>query len=119
MLLKEFFGRSLDLQSNERKRNDKLRDELFQFVIEHDRLHKDYFFPIARKIKLAQKQNTGESNFTEEFLPMVKKGCLEFYHKKNMMGKPEKVFTKDLQEEMCERLYNHYYEDIIKDHYKL
>jgi len=119
MLLNEFFGRSLNLKSSEKKSDETIKEEIFQFVLEHDRLHKDYFFPVARKIRYAQAKGDSGSNYMSEFMPMVKKGCLEFYHRKKLTGKPEKVFPKELQEELCQKLYDHYYEDIIKGQYKV
>jgi hypothetical protein len=53
------------------------------------------------------------------FMPMVIKGCREYYADKKMQGKLGKVFSKDLREEMCKRLYDHYKDDIKKDVYKL
>lgn len=119
MLLNEFFGRSLNLKNTDKKSDESLREEVFQYVLEHDRLHKDYFFPVARKIRYAHAKGNNGSNYMAEFMPMVKKGCLEFYHKNKMTGKPDKVFPRELQEELCEKLYNHYYEDIIKGQYKV
>jgi hypothetical protein len=52
-------------------------------------------------------------------MPMVIKGCREYYADKKMQGKLGKVFSKDLREEMCKRLYDHYKDDIKKDVYKL
>jgi hypothetical protein len=52
-------------------------------------------------------------------MPMVERGCKEFYYKKKMSGRLGKLFPKDLREEMCEKLYDHYCQDILKDQYQL
>jgi hypothetical protein len=121
MLLKEFFGRSLNLKKESSKQDDKgKQDDLFWYILDHDRLHKDYFMPLAKKIKKNQLENVLDNKeIVKEFMPMVNKGCMEYYHKKKMEGRPEKLFNKEMREEICQRLYDHYYEDIIKGSYKL
>jgi hypothetical protein len=36
-----------------------------------------------------------------------------------MQGKLGKIFSEELRKDMCERLYDHYKEDIVKEKYKL
>jgi hypothetical protein len=119
MLLNEFFSKPIDVnQKNKEDRNEKFDDDLFYFMIDHDKLHKDYFFPIAEKLK----KKTGQcedSEILEMFMPMVIKGCKEFYADRKMTGKLGKKFTKELREELCKRLYEHYKEGILKDQYRL
>jgi hypothetical protein len=50
---------------------------------------------------------------------MVVKGCKEYYAHKQLKGKLGKVFSKELRKEMCERIFDHYKEDIINDKYKI
>jgi len=123
MLLTEFFGRAVKV-GNKLDQKEKDRDEenldLFYYILDHDKLHKDYFFPLAKKIKKMHKNGKlAKEKITMEFMPMVNKGCLEYYNHKKLDGKPEKHFSKTLREALCEKLYDHYYEDIIKDNYKL
>ena len=119
MKLVEFFGRSMDLNTNKRKdqTDEKFDDDLFWYIVDHDKLHKDYFFPIAKKLKALKE--CGPEMVLEMFMPMVKKGCKEYYEYKEMKGKLGKVFPEDMREEMCKRLYDHYREDIKKDKYNL
>lgn len=121
MKLLEFFGKTtIANKSSEKHNNDFSNDELFWFIVDNDSLHKKHFFPIAKKIKESHHTNKKDRpNFVAEFMPMVKQGCLEFYAKEKMIGKPAKLFPKDLREEMCQRLYDHYYEDVIKGQYNL
>jgi len=122
MFLTEFFGKSLDIKSSsDQDHNDQeIANELFQYILDHDRLHKEYFHPLAKKIS-RQQQNKKEnkSQLVKEFMPMVEKGCKEFYHKNKMSGKLGKVFPLDMREELCDRLYDHYCDDIKRDKYKL
>lgn len=122
MKLFEFFGRSINLDKPKQddRRDKELDHDLFWFILDHDKLHKDYFFPLARKIKSTHKtESYNKEQVVAEFMPMVEKGCKEYYIKNKMQGKLGKAFPKELREELCEKLYNHYYEDIIKDCYNL
>lgn len=120
MLLNEFFGKNIDpIKDAQRGRDDKnLGDELFWYIIDHDKLHKDYFFPIAAKISKLKGKVDREAT-VKEFLPMVLKGCKEFYEHKKMKGHLGRAFSKELRKDMCERLLDHYKEDIVKGKYKL
>lgn len=119
MLLNEFFGKTLKPQKN--KDSDLTKsDDLFWFILDHDKLHKDHFFPVAKKIKSGIKKNTVKKDeCIMELKPMVEKGCLEYYHSHKMSGKPSKLFPKELRDDMCNRLYDHYYENIKKNNFEL
>jgi hypothetical protein len=123
MLLNEFFGKAVnptkELEKDHKEKN--IGDDLFWYIVDHDRLHTDYLLPLAKKMKQAHdKHDTLDKESTvREFMPMVKKGCQEYYHHAKLKGHPEKIFTKDLQKDMCEKLFDHFREDVIKDKYKL
>jgi hypothetical protein len=122
MLLKEFFGKGIDpiKMSHKNGHGDRINDELFWFIIDHDKLHKDYFHPLAVKIKKSFESNKDDKEkFVKEFMPMVKKGCKEFYIHKKMKGSLGHAFPEELRKDMCERLFDHYREDIIKEKYKV
>lgn len=120
MKLLEFFSKPIDIRSNQKNKhqnNNVKTDDLFWYIIDHDKLHKDFFFPIARKLKNLKECDA--EMVLELFMPMVKKGCKEFYVHEKMDGKLGKIFPKDLREELCHRLYDHYKDDIQKDKYNL
>ena len=123
MLLKEFFGKAVNIDKEMAKTNQDqgLGNDLFWYIIDHDKLHKDFFHPIANKIYKAQKsKNVDKEALIKEFMPMVRKGCQEFYEYNKLSGHFESNFSKQLMDEMCERLYDHYKDDIAKNkHYKL
>lgn len=123
MLLKEFFGSAIKAGNkmiDGKDRDKDQNDDLFWYILDHDKLHKDYFLPIAQKIKKQHNENHEDKTaIMKEFMPMVNKGCVEYYNKKKMAGKIGKLFPKNVREDLCEKLYDHYYEDIIKDHYTL
>jgi hypothetical protein len=117
MRLYEFFGKPNDVLDNlDKKREDQaMTDDVFWFIVDHDLLHKDHFHPIAVKIK----KKPDDTDLKKEFLPMVEKGCMEFHHFNKIQGHPETMFTKEFKKDLCEKLYNHYREDIVKDNYKI
>ena len=120
MFLKEFFSKPIDIDVNQKTKSEQTQsqmDDLFWFIVDHDKLHKDYFFPVARQIK--KMKECTESEVLEMFMPMVIKGCKEFYIHENMKGKLSKCFPKDLREDICKRLYDHYVEDIKAGKYNL
>jgi len=123
MLLNEFFGKAIDASKkvSPKKDDDKeLGDELFWFILDHDKLHKDHFHRVAGKIKhLHNKNKLNRESMIQEFMPMVDRGCKEFYIKKQMKGGLGKHFPKEVRLGMCEKLYDHYTHDIIKDEYKI
>lgn len=118
MILKEFFGKSLNPTAKvTEKNNQNISDDLFWYILDHDQLHKDYFFPIAKKIK--KSGGCDADKVTEIFMPMVIKGCKEYYSKNKMTEKISKCFPKSMREEICQKLYDHYHDDILKGRYKL
>jgi hypothetical protein len=118
----EFFGKPVDVHKELLKNRDdqNMGDDLFNYIIDHSKLHKDFFHPIAIKMHKAHKSNKlDKDQMVKEFADMVNKGCMEFYHHKKLKEHPGKIFTKELREDLCERLFDHYREDIIKGKYKI
>lgn len=120
MKLNEFFSRPLDLSSKQKgvDQNKHIRkDDLFWYIIDHDKIHKDYFFEIAKKEK--KSKNLSPEQILELYMPMVKKGCKEYYSHKKLNGRLGKLFPEDMREELCHKLHDHYSPDIQKSKYKL
>ena len=120
MILKEFFSKPINidsLQKNNKKNNTINIDEVFWFMLDHDGLYKEYVFPIIKKIQKLNDFNN--EKIIDLFMPMVKKGCTEYYTEKKLQGKLSKLFPKDLREELCHRLYDHYTEDVKTEKYNL
>lgn len=120
MKLLEFFSKPIDVTQNQKDPKDQgkdFSDELFWYILDHDKLHKDYFFPIAKKLKSLKECST--AMIYEMFMPMVIKGCKEFYNEKEMKGRMAKQFPLKLREGICQRLYEHYNDDVKKGKYNL
>jgi hypothetical protein len=130
MKLFEFFGKTV-LDLNGEKKEDQLSekhkpsdqelaDEVYWFILDHDRLHKECFMPIAREIYVGhKKKGFDKGKYTKKWMPMVNKGCLEFYKNKKMSGDPADIFTKEMRRDLCHRLSEQNYEDIVKGEYRL
>jgi len=122
MKLMEFFGKPVDIEkemSKERGDNG-IGNDLFWFIIDHDKLHKDHFHDIAKKIHRQHKsKSVNKEEIVKDFLPMVKKGCMEFYTHHKLPGRPGNHFDKELIKDLCERLFDHYKDDIIHGKYKI
>lgn len=116
MRLNEFFG-NYNISSTSEDKSQDNSDDLFWYIVDHDKIHKDYFIPIAKKLKNIAE--CGQDEVYELFMPMVNKGCKEYYTSKKLQGKLSKQFPKQLRETLCQRLYDHYHEDILKNKYKL
>lgn len=118
MRLNEFFGKTTDVNKElSKKRDDRGHgDNLFWYIIDHDKLHKEYFHDLEKQIKNPKTQD--KEYIVKEFMPMVRKGCREYYQHQKMTSRFEETFTKEMMQDMCERLYDHYREDVIKGKYK-
>jgi len=121
MKLNEFFGHTLKPNKPAYKDKNKIsNDELFWFILDHDELYKKHAIPIARTIKKAHAlKNIDKEACLKEFMKMVEDGCKKYYAENKMHGKLGKFFPKDLREEMCNRLYEHYYNNVTQGKYDL
>ena len=120
MLLNEFFGRNPGIENKEKSKSDNTKefdDDLFYYILDNDKLHKDYFFEIAKKLK--KLNECSEGMIYEMFMPMVVKGCKEYYHHKKMEGRMATKFPKEMREGLCKKLYDHYHNDVKKEIYRI
>ena len=129
MLLTEFFSVP-SIKDNDPKlgfkdpdsktQREKLANDVFWFILDHDRLHKEHFFPIAKEINEAIKKNKlDRKKYTECWMPMVEEGCKDYHEEHKMKGNPKKIFDEEFCKEMCERIAEQYIEDIRKGEYRL
>ncbi len=109
MLLREFFGNTLKVNDDDTP-DKSVSNDVFWFILDHDKMHKDYAVPMISRIK--KQKNFSETDVIKNFMPLVNKGCKEFYMKNDMTGHLKKVFPKSLRMELCNQLYNHYCDSI-------
>ncbi len=129
MLLKEFFSvpsikdndpsLGFNKKDSESER-EKLANDVFWFILDHDKLHKKYFFPLAQEIyETNKRKKLDKTKYVECWMPMVEEGCMEYHHEKKLKGNPKKLFDEEFCKEMCQRLAEQHVEDICKGEYKL
>ena len=128
-VLREFFGNfqhdfsntakgEKDVFSQKTELTDEQLDDLFWFIIDHDDMHMEHVLPLAKKIKKLQKQKKFDhGKFVKEWMPVVNKGCAEFYKHKKMTADPKDIFTTEVRKGLCHRLADHYHRDIEKGEY--
>jgi spermidine synthase len=123
MLLNEFFG-TINLKNNpesskkeehQKVKQQGLSSDVFEYIINNDKLHKTVFFPIAEKVV---KESTKEQD-PKVWMPIVNKGCMEFYSATKMKDNPREIFTEEFREELCQKMAEHYTPDILKGVYNL
>lgn len=118
MTLNEFFSKPMEIQNRGKEEtSDKMKDELYWYILDHDKLHKDYFFPIAKQLK--GMKECDDNTILELYMPLVIKACREFHKQHKLAGKLGKEFPKKMREELCRRLHDHFFNDIKSDKYKL
>lgn len=110
MLLCEFFGNPLNAASD--TSNNSIANDVFWFILDHDKLHKDHAIPLINQIK--KQKNLSEVEVIKMFMPLVNKGCKEFYMKNDMHGHLTEIFPKPVRVELCNRLYNHYHDSVAR-----
>ena len=100
--------------------DEKLADEVYWFILDHDHLHKKHFMPLARDIQSKQKSKKfNHEEYIQKWLPMVNDGCMEFYRHHKMEEDPKDLFPVDLRKNLCRRLADQHHEDISKGEYNL
>ena len=120
MKLYEFFGSNLDMKKHDpavmdREEKEKMLQDIFYYMIDHDDLHKKHFIDIAREIH----KNPAKEHSPKIWLPLINKSCMEFYKEMKMEGDPKELFSKDLRKELCHKAADHYHKDIMMGEYTL
>lgn len=121
MKLYEFFGSwqakaPMDTEEPGKPTQDEkehFKNDLYFYILDNDDLHKKNFYEIAEHI-------SNDKECSENvWLPMVNRGCMEYYKEKNLQDDPKDLFTKDFREDLCKMLDDHFREDVVKGEYKL
>jgi hypothetical protein len=89
---------------------EQFKNELFFYILDHDDIHRKHFHDIAEHI-------TDESK-PSVWMPIVNKGCMEFHDANKILQHPRDMFDKQMREELCNMLDDHYRKDIKKGEYR-
>lgn len=130
MKLFEFFGKiDHDIENTDdqnriginKEEEAKLADDVFWFILDDDDLHKQYFMPIARKLKKIydSESKLDDIHDWKSWAKMVNNGCMKYYQEHALKDDPNDIFDKKFRMELCKKLTNHYHDDIIKGEYNL
>jgi hypothetical protein len=122
MLLNEFFGsfdpnKAKNEEDKQKKKinEDDLLEAIFEYILNNDKLHKEQFVPVAQTIL----RNPTSEHKANIWLPLVNKGCMEFYHQNKMIEDPISLFNKEFRKKMCERFSTACNRDILKGEFDL
>ena len=112
MKLLEFFGKPIEIHQDkqdshragedpklDREEEEQLANDIFEYILNNDELHKKHFLPIARTIH----KNPTKHHGPEVWLPLVNKGCMEFYKENDMRGDPLDLFNKEFRSNLCKK----------------
>ena len=127
MKLFEFFGKMTLKQDHEdgkyslsREEKETLEQSLFDFILNDTALHKKYFMPIAKSLKARYDDHTDDaSKDWKEWLPMVNRGCANYFKEHNITGDPKDIFSKKLRKELCKKIENYYREGILNNEFQI
>lgn len=95
-----------------KEEKEKFKQDLFWYILDNDDLHKKQFYEVTENI-YADKE-CGENIW----LPMVNRGCLEYYRSNQLKDDPKDLFTKEFREDICKMLDDHYRKDILDGIYR-
>lgn len=121
MKLYEFFG-SFNVSGNDprdtnkdgklsKEEQEQFKNDLFFSMIDNDDIHKKHFYEVSETI-LKEKECS-----RDVWMPVVKRGCMEYYREKQLKQDPKDLFSKEIQEELCQMLDDHYRKDILQGVY--
>ena len=126
MKLNEFFNVPVDKKQKydphhagiSAEEKQKMADEVFWFIVDHDDLHKEYVMPFVQDMKAqVTSPNFNRDRFTKMWAPMVAKGC-QLFHKKHKLKKdPKDLFDKEMKDGLYKALTDRFIKDIQDDEY--
>lgn len=109
-------GQKKESEKNSKKFDEnELQEMIYEFIINNDKLHKEEFLPVAQRMS----RNPTSDHQAKIWLPLVNKGCMEFYHQNKMMEDPVQLFHKKFRKEMCEKIANEANKEILRGDYQL
>ena len=128
MKLYEFFNIPVNKKEKEnpsvigisQEEKQKMADELFWFILDNDRLHKEYVLPFVNSMKDQITSPTfNKDRFTKMWMPMVNKGCKEFYSKHKLKKDPKELFDDSTKTVICKSLSDKFIEEFKDDAYSV
>jgi hypothetical protein len=123
MLLYEFFGNPLVPRKHKNTEKQEIEfEKIFYYLIDHDKLHKDYFLKKARELSTQVKNKSltmDREKWIKYFLGMVNKGCKEYFKEHKLKGALAYRFPKALRKRLAEKLLDYYISGILDGEFRL
>ena len=96
-----------------------LEDNIYYFIIDDDRLHKEHFLPLAiNYYKQKDRKDFDRKSFAKSCLPMVKDGCRAYCKTLKLEdGIPDGMLNKGLFRSLAHRLVDQIINDVKEDAY--
>jgi len=95
-----------------REEKEQFKNDLFFYILDNDDIHKKQFYEVTEQIYADKK--VGEN----VWMPMVNRGCMEYYKERHLQDDPSDLFTKEFREDLCKMLDDHFRKDVLKGEYK-
>ena len=95
-----------------REEKDQFKNDLFFYILDNDDIHKKQFYEVTEQIYADKKVDE------TVWLPMVNRGCMEYYKDRQLQDDPSDLFTKEFREDLCKMLDDHFRKDVLKGEYK-
>lgn len=99
-------------------RDDKLEDNIYYFILDDDRIHKEHFLPLA--VNYYRQKDRGDFDkklFAKKCLPMVNDGCRAYCRSLKSEEIPDKLLNKDLFRSLAHRIVDQIINDVKEDAY--
>lgn len=107
-----------ELHTPSQQNREELNDVVYWYILDHDTLHKKHGVPIAYKMANLKKQDKLERDkFVDCWMPMVKEGCMAYYKENRLEDDPKDLFTIEMRKDLCHRLADQYFNDVLNDEY--
>ena len=98
----------------------KMADEVFWFILDHDELHKEFVLPFIQELKnQITSPNFNKDRFTKMWMPMVSKGCKLFHKKHKLKKNPTDLFDEEMRKGLCKSVGDKFIKEIEDDIYSV
>lgn len=99
-------------------KDDNLEDNIYYFILDDDRIHKEHFLPLAIDYyNQKDNDNFDRKSFAKSCLPMVKDGCRAYCKSLKSEEIPDEMLNKDLFRSLAHRLVDQIINDVKEDAY--
>lgn len=110
MKLLEFFSVQNQEDPNEESSEDLAKD-VTGFILDDDVIYKEKILPIVHSMK---SNKLSDEELKNKFFDIVNDGCLKFYKEQELKKDPNKLFTKEMRQNISKNLITLYKNSLKK-----